>query len=344
VQTATSELPVDQDIPCPLCGYNLRGLPEARCPECGGKFDWPDLTDPTRKLHPYLFEHHPRKNIRSFVRTVIGGFSPRHFWRTLHPSQPSRPRRLILYWLIVIVLSLLFPVLQFVLNAAQMRQRMIDGRQRNMIFWRLIPPPPGYRGPLANNMQLSVITSNWPSVQAYVDMLMPQPTLKVLFHDTTTPLLEDVRWAGLAKGNFLAASAVFFAAAMLVWPFAAMLALMLLRTTMRQASVRRSHLLRVAIYSGDAVLLVWMLQLLPFVISLLAQWNNSLQSVALSNLSDWLVTLLHVAPLMVLTLVTYRFAVAIHSYLCFCHAIAVAVCVQAIFVLLVLQAMALICG
>lgn len=25
-------------VPCPDCGYNLRGLTEARCPECGGQF------------------------------------------------------------------------------------------------------------------------------------------------------------------------------------------------------------------------------------------------------------------------------------------------------------------
>jgi DNA-directed RNA polymerase subunit RPC12/RpoP len=25
-------------IACPLCGYNLAGLTEARCPECGGRF------------------------------------------------------------------------------------------------------------------------------------------------------------------------------------------------------------------------------------------------------------------------------------------------------------------
>src|SRR4051812_41860732 len=25
----------DRDVPCPLCGYNLRQLDSARCPECG---------------------------------------------------------------------------------------------------------------------------------------------------------------------------------------------------------------------------------------------------------------------------------------------------------------------
>ena len=25
----------DRDVPCPLCGYNLRGLTMPRCPECG---------------------------------------------------------------------------------------------------------------------------------------------------------------------------------------------------------------------------------------------------------------------------------------------------------------------
>ena len=25
----------DRDVPCPLCGYNLRGLTGDRCPECG---------------------------------------------------------------------------------------------------------------------------------------------------------------------------------------------------------------------------------------------------------------------------------------------------------------------
>jgi len=34
---------VSQDVPCPQCEYNLRGLTIPRCPECGFRFDWTTL-------------------------------------------------------------------------------------------------------------------------------------------------------------------------------------------------------------------------------------------------------------------------------------------------------------
>lgn len=36
---------LDEDIPCPGCGYNLRGLTVPRCPECGNEFDWADIPE-----------------------------------------------------------------------------------------------------------------------------------------------------------------------------------------------------------------------------------------------------------------------------------------------------------
>src|SRR5687768_18578285 len=88
---------VGEDLRCPLCDYDLRGLTEPRCPECGYAFDWADLRDPARRLHKYLFEHHPERNVSSFLRTMIGHLRPRKSWGGLLPSQPSRPRRPLVY-------------------------------------------------------------------------------------------------------------------------------------------------------------------------------------------------------------------------------------------------------
>src|ERR1700704_1708392 len=86
------------EISCPMCDYNLRGLTEPRCPECGYRFEWKDLLDAKLRPHPYLFEHHPERNFKSFWQTARGGLRPLSFWRELHPAMPSKPRRLITYW------------------------------------------------------------------------------------------------------------------------------------------------------------------------------------------------------------------------------------------------------
>ena len=106
-----------EQITCPMCAYNLRGLVEPRCPECGYRFTWPDMLDPRRRLHPYLFEHHPEKSLRSFLRTAIAGWLPRRFWTSLHPFQPSKPGRLIRYWVYAVSVYVLAVVASVLANA-----------------------------------------------------------------------------------------------------------------------------------------------------------------------------------------------------------------------------------
>src|SRR5687768_5496500 len=88
-----------EPVCCPLCDYDLRGLAEPRCPECGYRFTWPEVLDPARRVHPYLFEHYPHRSAWAFLRTLLGGLRPRRFWTGLLPAQPGRPRRIVDYWL-----------------------------------------------------------------------------------------------------------------------------------------------------------------------------------------------------------------------------------------------------
>src|SRR3954447_11621018 len=103
---AASIAPAEETLLCPLCTYDLRRLIEPRCPECGYRFEWDELRDPARRLHRYLFEHHPERNAWSLVCTFLGGLRPRRFWAQLHPAQPSRSRRLLVYWLVLAAVCL----------------------------------------------------------------------------------------------------------------------------------------------------------------------------------------------------------------------------------------------
>jgi len=94
---------IDADVVCPLCGYNLRGITEPRCPECGYRYAWRELLEPQTHLQEYLFESRPERNAWSFLRTMTADLRPRLFWDSLSPTQRPNARRLVLYWLIAAV-------------------------------------------------------------------------------------------------------------------------------------------------------------------------------------------------------------------------------------------------
>ena len=98
---------ITTDVTCPLCDYNLRGLTQPLCPECGYEFEWPSVLDAKLRAHPYVFEHHPERNIRSFLRTLVRNFRPFSFWKDLQPNQPSRVGRLMIYWAVCAFIALL---------------------------------------------------------------------------------------------------------------------------------------------------------------------------------------------------------------------------------------------
>jgi hypothetical protein len=82
-----------------MCEYILRGLTTPRCPECGYHFSWEEVLDPNRRDHTYLFEHHPERNVSTFLRTAFGSYASGSFWKSLNPVMPSKPGRLAFFFM-----------------------------------------------------------------------------------------------------------------------------------------------------------------------------------------------------------------------------------------------------
>lgn len=210
----------NDEISCPLCGYNLRGLTDARCPECGYTFIWSQLVDPTNRKHPYLFEHHPEINIRSFLMTAVGGLRPKRFWTSLTPVQTFVPVRLLVYWLIAALIGVL------------------------TIFIASFYP---------------VASSGYANPQNIVNYYQ-SPTGPILFPPPPrTPTMKDVidYWEPEAGPI-----AVGFSLLLILWPWMTFMALMIFQISMRRAGVRKLHVLRTVLYSGDFVLWVGLIALI----------------------------------------------------------------------------------
>ena len=233
-----------EPLPCPMCDYDLRGLSEPCCPECGYRFEWPQLLDPELKRHPYLFEHHPRRNVRSFVRTLLGGFLPRRFWRSLRPSQPSEPRRLVLYWVLATLPVLILPALDtvrlFRADAAEheaRRQSILAGMQQTI------------RRTTGPNLQLLQTELNRAGgLQAWVDERHPPPmSWRFVRGWLTGSRSYDLFGRGPTLWRMLHAPLIYAA-----WPWLTLATLMIFRASMRRAKVKPVHVLRCTLYCCDA--------------------------------------------------------------------------------------------
>ena len=213
---------ISENIECPLCLYNLRGLTEPRCPECGYQFQWIDLLDPNRRRHRYLFEHHPERNMWSFFRTLLSGVRPRKFWSDLKPTHIVRPRRLVFYWVLCSCLVPLLPIAQAVYLGTNLARSNAWTR-----LWVMTGP-----------------YSNPQSRQQYVDSNLPLPPSRAFFR----------QYWELLNGNFVSEASV-EVASILAWPWLTFAAQMVFRASMRKAKVQKGHVLRCVIYCADTSVL-----------------------------------------------------------------------------------------
>lgn len=315
------------DLRCPLCEYDLRGLTEPRCPECGYRFNWSDLTDPAKRLHPYLFEHHPEQKARSFLRTHLNAMRPKHFWTSLLPAQPSFPRRLVLYW--CIAAAVMVPVLtgHYVLWAKSYAAFTRAERAR----WAKIFPP--------GSAQYRDLVRHYGSYQKFEDSNWPLPPAGGFFQRAW----EAER--GYTTG---------FAIALLAWPWATFLALLVFRVSMRRARIKPVHVLRCVLYSFDAYAWVALAVGAAVAYRAMLTWDGLRTSPNLplafvpqapiptgmpfSYRADMVPDTLFWTGLAALLFMTYRLASAFRHYLKFDHPVATVLASQLIVVLAALVA------
>ena len=228
---------IDEEILCPLCHYNLRGLTEPRCPECGYTSTWPEIFDPTRRLHPYLFEHHPERNVKSFWQTALGGLRPRRFWSRLHPAQPSVLPRLIGYWAAttaICIAALAGAWLGLAVDVA--RSTITTPANRAAVAASLRNP----RTVREKGLALRAV-GQYGSIQAYIDTVHPAALTPRVVWAVLQPNLA----LGILMGQILV---------ILAWPWMTFATLMIFQSSMQRHHVRPIHVLRCVLYGFDVVL------------------------------------------------------------------------------------------
>ena len=289
----------EPSVQCPMCGYDLRGQVDPRCPECGYRFDWEELRDPARRLHPYLFEHHPERNLWSFCRTFLGGMRPRRFWGNLYPTQPSRPRRLLAYWLI---LSLLILLPFGIYGGSLIAQEIAFNRKTRSVA-----------RPILTAQEQATVVQMYGSVQKWMDESYPvRPNFRMLcdlFRYRNRPL-------------------VFVPLFAFAWPWLTLAAMMIFQISMRRGQVRPVHVLRCVIYAADAIALAGLMVPAWFLCFERPRRGWVIRYVGAYEFVRY-------ALLAVALVLTYRLCIAFRTYLRFDHALATAAASQIIVGLLI---------
>jgi hypothetical protein len=257
---------VDLDVLCPLCEYNLRGLIDPRCPECGHEFTWPDLLDRSRWDHPWLFEHQRKRRVRSFFRTFFESLLPWRFWRSVRPTHRLKPAWMFVYWLVFFAMTLLIVASPLVRGFAHGFLSGLDpaiARQRAVDFSREL-------------------------MGVYVPVALMY----------------------------------------ICWPGVTILVLMIFRQTMRQARIKPDHVVRCAVYSSDAVILMAAPILLLVRHADVLGYYGRFSGWAMVGPLVWLPIL---GPLLLaLLILTWRLATAYRMYLGFPNAIVTCILSQVV--------------
>ena len=312
---------MSEDVACPLCEYNLRGLVEPRCPECGYRFEWSEVLEADKRPHPFLFEHHPRRNVWSFVRTKLAGLRPWKFWRSVKPTMPSSPQRLLLYWLLSVPLIGVVLAGGYVSYACRAATSVYSERARIMSLIQA-------RG---NDPAVKQAIAPYGSAQKLLDAYAPTP-FALRFYTTTWRSYWNRR-SPTARADWAPGVCVAFVA----WPWLTAAALFLFQASMRRAQVRAIHVMRAVLYSCDGAVIcaVMVVALVPDLNRFVRPGLSLARLVVLIPLPRILSVLL-LACTVIAAVTLYKLGFAFSRYLRFAHPWSVVFLSQVLVILTIL--------
>jgi hypothetical protein len=240
ISTATPSAPAERELHCPICDYNLRGLPDPRCPECGFAFQWDDLVR-EQPPFPHFFEtsraHHPRAFLHTLFRSAIA----LQFWRALHPALKPRARRIALFGIIAIAFGLFASML--VGGAPIYDYARWNLERREFILSNYQHPTNS-----ENEAYATQLAKPFGSVEQYVDWAYPR--------------LSSIQF--WKRAIYVDRSGTLLPAIVVGWPVLTFLALMIFRVSLLHARISPAHVLRCTTYSADIV--AWLVPLLVLIL------------------------------------------------------------------------------
>lgn len=303
--------PVSDELRCPLCDYDLRGLAEHRCPECGHAFDPEQLRQAKLDAPAWFFEHARRRRLRAFVATAGRTCRPLKFWTDVKPATRPVLRRLVLWtiaWLLIGVLAF-----SAAFGIAVHRQYTLWNALAAAANVRAPMPAGAFRTPngaVVMTQNIGVGRFGRRVIQTTVT-----PGTTVSYSDIAPRLLED---ALLIRPNLVVPFVL------VGWPLLTVLAFQGFGITLRRAGIHRGHLWRCVLYAWPIVALPMVMLGAASCLWPVHQWEfrelplpfASQIETALPNTTFMYLRVVHTTPFAALLLIVSIVLATVHVVAC----------------------------
>lgn len=158
----------DDALNCPLCGYDLRGLPANRCPECGHAFDPDELRRATAEQSGWFFEHARRRLPIAFLKTATLSLAPWTFWHRVAAVDRIAWRRLVWWaaaWTLTAVSIACLEFARAVMVRVQVASLFGQKWRGRLVDWQIVIDEAWRYGKLGPSLAvLPIIAAIWPAL------------------------------------------------------------------------------------------------------------------------------------------------------------------------------------